>query len=386
MHDIVIPKLNANDESYVLVEWVCADGDRVEPGQPLAVVETSKATLDLEAERAGVLQQVARERTTCAVGEVVGRLYATEAERLVATEGVTPATEGAAAGGDGSGVAAVDGTAVAGLLVTEPARRLAAEHGIDEVSLAALGPGVVRTADVERLIAVGAPPTGNRRTLMRVQRAVAAAVSASHRDVPAAFVAIRVCADAFLGLRDAEGAATPVGLPELVVRVIAERFANFPDFFATLDGDDVITAERPNVGVTVDAGTGLYVPVIADAANMPVARIGERLAAFHRAALTTGFVETELLGGTITLAPHTYRDVVTAVPIVFPGQTVTVSLTGLRGEPALDRSGGTVRRTVYELGVAYDHRVVNGRDAVLFLKAAKADLETPSRLAALLGP
>jgi len=84
----------------------------------------------------------------------------------------------------------------------------------------------------------------------------------------------------------------------------------------------------------------------------------------------------------VPLAPHTYRDVVTAVPIVFPGQTAAVSLTGLREEPALDRDGGIVRRPVYELGVAYDHRVINGRDAVLFLKAAKADLETPARLAA----
>jgi len=116
-----------------------------------------------------------------------------------------------------------------------------------------------------------------------------------------------------------------------------------------------------------------------------VARIGERLAAFHRAALSTGFHETDLTGGTITLALHTYRDVVTAVPIVFPGQTAAVSLTGMRDEPALDRDGVVVRRPVYELGVAYDHRIVNGRDAVLFLKAAKADLESPARLTALLG-
>lgn len=415
MTEIRIPTLNANDDTYLLTEWLAADGQPVRSGDPVAVVETSKAAEELVSAGDGVLLQLVPAGGEYAPDTVIGRLFASVEEWRGFVE--RSGTAEPAGGQDTAGADAAGGNG-AGPVITAPARALLDELGIPTERLAELAPDlrglrVVRRADVERLAAgrraAAAPAvegtpvegqaaegepvegqpgepvaaSGRVHALPRVQQAVAAVVERSHQTVPAAFVAARVDVAAALALaRD----LTPrlrvlVGLPELLVAAVARLHERFPLCFAApQDGRAVRLADAPHVGVTVDVGKGLYVPVVRDAARRPVGEIARELMRFRVAALRGAFRPQDLAGANILVALHNEGGVTVAVPMVFPGHTCAVSLTATHQEPAVDASGRLTVRPVVNLGLAYDHRVLNGRDAVEFLEALRAVLQSPEQL------
>ncbi|MCG5435281.1 2-oxo acid dehydrogenase subunit E2, partial [Micromonospora foliorum] len=220
--------------------------------------------------------------------------------------------------------------------------------------------------------------------LSRAQRAVAAVVTESHREVPAALAVIKVRVDAALTMARqlTRTTRTLVGLPELLVKAIGELREEHPLLFAAPgDGSSVRLAESAHVGVTIDVGTGLFIPVVRDVEELTCAEIAETLMDFRSRAGGTGFRAGELAGGTIVVSLHTDPDVVLAGPIVFPGQTCVVAIGGTQDELALDAAGQVVTRRFVNISAVYDHRVVNGREAVAFLQAVKAALESPAQLA-----
>ncbi|MEU9837544.1 2-oxo acid dehydrogenase subunit E2, partial [Streptosporangium sp. NPDC048047] len=260
------------------------------------------------------------------------------------------------------------------IVITEPARALMDELGISPDQVRGLGKKVVRRADLAGLTGPGLLP------LSKLQRRVAEVVTASHRDIPAAFTAVRVdVTDALPVARElTRRGRVLVGLPELVVKATGELLDRFPLFFATpLRADAARRAVTADVGVTVDVGKGMYIPVVRDAGRRPPAEIARDLTRFRTTAMNGGFREDDLRDGNITLTLHTGDAVITAVPIVFPGQICALSLPAPRPEVVENGEGGFVTRRVVSLGLAYDHRFVNGREAVEFLGAIRATLERP---------
>ncbi|MFG1654550.1 2-oxo acid dehydrogenase subunit E2 [Micromonospora sp. NPDC049275] len=398
MTDLVVPKLNNNDTTYVLLDWLAEDGEQVRSGEPIAEVETSKAAEELLCDGDGVLHRLVEVNRECAPGDVIGHVFdSEEARQRFLAEAVTPSGP-------------PPETQPGGPVLTDSARELAAAHGLDDAELRGLGKSVVRRTDVERLLADrsaapaattepvvvaaaaalaagdGPEPDDPRQvhTLSRAQRAVAAVVTDSHREVPAALAVIKVRADAALTVaRDLTRATrTLVGLPELLVKAIGRLREDHPLLFASPgDGSSVRLAEAAHVGVTIDVGTGLFIPVVRDVEELTCAEIAETLMDFRSRAGGEGFRAGELAGGTIVVSLHTDPDVVLAGPIVFPGQTCVVAIGGTQDELALDTDGRVVTRRFVNLSAVYDHRVVNGREAVAFLQAVKAALESPDQLA-----
>ncbi|WP_433056631.1 2-oxo acid dehydrogenase subunit E2 [Dactylosporangium sp. CS-033363] len=337
MTEILVPKLNTNDDTYTLLEWLAPAGSLVEPGDPVASVETSKAVEELPSGGSGYLRQLLPEGASCAAGSVIGRL------------------EGAP-----SAAAVVAPADISDIVITEPALRAMAERGIERSAVEALGRKVIRVADLD---ALGGAAAAVEERLPAVQRAVAAVVTESAA-IPQAFVAIRVPAEA-AGARGRELTRQykrMIGLPELTIAAIGAVAAGHPDCFAAfVPPDRVRRAAAIDVGVTVDVGRGLHVPVIRDVPARSPADIAARLMELRTTALRGAFRPADLAGPAILLALHTDLDVTAAVPLVLPGTTCAVSLTG--------RVDGHV-----QLGLAYDHRVLNGRGATLFLKAVAAQL------------
>ncbi|MFI6321052.1 2-oxo acid dehydrogenase subunit E2 [Nonomuraea sp. NPDC050556] len=348
MGDIVLPQLNTNDTEYLLVEWLVEGGKPVRAGDAVALVESSKAASELEASLDGYLTPLVPAGTWCVAGTVLG-LVTTEPQAAPVVE-VERERQ----------------------VITEPARALMAELGVTEAQVAALGVAIVRRSDVEGLVA-----TVRREPLSRVQRAVGRAVTLSHETIPAAYAAVRFDVGPALA-RAAEltrEVRRPVGLAELFVAAIARLHATHPLFFARLDGDAALLSERPDIGVTFDLGDGLFVPVVRDAANLTPKELATVLIKHRVAAATGGFTDADLAGATITLTLHTEADVVLAIPFVFPGQVCALALTAPRPELMLD-DGAVVQRMVADVGLAYDHRLINGRDAALFLAALKSEVES----------
>ena len=319
-------------------------------------METSKAAEELLSDHTGVLHRVTEVNQECAPGDVIGHVFDSEAARqrflasAVAPGGPAPDAH------------------PGGPVLTDSARELAAAHGLGDDELRGLGKAVVRRTDVERLLADrsaapaaatepvvvaaaaalaagdGPEPEDPRpvHALSRAQRAVAAVVTESHREVPAALAVIKVRVDAALTVARqlTRTTRTLVGLPELLVKAIGGLREEHPLLFAAPgDGSSVRLAEAAHVGVTIDVGTGLFIPVVRDVEELTCAEIAETLMDFRSRAGGTGFRAGELAGGTIVVSLHTDPDVVLAGPIVFPGQTCVVAIGGTQDELALDAAG-----------------------------------------------
>ncbi|GIH61652.1 2-oxo acid dehydrogenase subunit E2 [Microbispora siamensis] len=361
MAELRVPKLNNNDTEYLLVEWLAADGARVAEDDAVALVETSKAAEELTAGASGILRHRLRPGVWCRPDDVIASIGGT-----VEPSGPEPASPPTAQ------QSAADDSAP---LITAPARALIDELGIDLERIEALGIPVVRRADVERLAATpaGDETSAAEHRLTRVQRAVARSVQLSHRTIPAAYAVVRM--DLGPALEYARATTReirrPVGIAEVFVQAVAGLHERFPLFFATVeeaaDGTARVTrallSEAPNIGVTVDVGEGLYVPVVHDAASRTTKDIATTLMK-HRLAATTGeFTESDLSGANFVVTLHTEHGVVLAIPFVFPGTVCALAVTA-------PRDG-----TLADIGLAYDHRLINGRDAALFLNALKAAVE-----------
>ncbi|MEV7025620.1 2-oxo acid dehydrogenase subunit E2 [Kitasatospora sp. NPDC093558] len=320
---VVMPKLNNNDAAYLVVEWHVPDGAYVEEGEPLLDVETSKAVEEIAAPASGYLRVHARAGSELGVAELLAELFGEPPGELPELEGALP----------------------------EPA---------------------------------GTPDARTYR-LDRVQQGTAAVVTRAHREVPAAFAAVEVPVDAALERLRAVSEATgaEAGLPELLVKAVAAARPAFPHLFGTLvDEHTVELAERVDIAVTVDAGNGLYTPVLRDCAARPLAELADDLMDFRLKAYRGGFTAGELAGGALTVSLNLEPGVLLVRPIVMWPQLCMLSIAGpvRRLVPADD---GPVPADVVTLGLAHDHRVVNGRDAVAFLRAVAEGLSDARQLAKL---
>lgn len=370
MHEITVPKLNSNDTGYVLTTWHFADGDTVPADAEIAVVETSKTAEELTTEAGGVLQRRLAESQECRPGEVIGHLFPDEQERLrfLAME---PSAE-------------PRGDLLADLLITEPARELIDQYGIDIDDLLATGKKVIGTADVRRLLGKNGQRT---LRLSPAQLAVAEVVTASHRTIPAAYAVVSVSVD---GASEALRSYTArekvtVRLPELLIRCIADLTKRFPLFFAAAHDDGTATlAGEARVGVTIDVGHGLTIPVFGGADLASPATIARAMTAYRGKAVRQQLTAADLSGATIALSLPA-GEVLLAQPLVPPGLSCMLALGATYSAPDLDADGGLVRRQAAYLGLSYDHRLINGRDAALFLGELKTALESPEQLRALLG-
>ena len=364
MADIRVPKINNNDQTYTLVAWLAADDQPVNPDDLLATLETSKAAEDLVCEESGILWHAVQAGSECQPGDVIGQV-------------VPPGTERSAD----------ERVAQAQPADDEPVITHAAQVLIDELSIGAeqlrkLDAKVVRAADIEQLAAGDGGPDRTYQ-LPAVQHAVARTVQRSHQSIPAAYTVVRVDVGAAQDLARQLGIRLRkmVGLPELLIAALASLHKQYPLFFAVPQSEDtMLLAEDAHIGMTIDADNGLFVPVVRNASSRTIEGIAEIVGTFRLSASRGKFQEQDLSGGNITIALHRDPDVVLAIPLIFPGQTCCLALAGAQQVVVIDDDGNVAARTVANIGLAYDHRFINGAQALQFLQAVKGTLESPDHL------
>ena len=366
MREIAVPRLNSNDDTCLLVEWSYPAGADVDAHAVIAVVETSKAAADICSDDAGIIHPIAEPGAECRVGEVIGYVFgdARERQEFLAAQP--------------NGQSTTDGSAGPAPVLTDAARRLSERVGVSPDRLRALGKRIIREADVEAL--VGAPPADDAALPPR-QRAIAKVVSRSHRTIPDAFVAMKVRCDELLELLRERNAKDDrmVGVPEVAIAVLAGLKPAFPTFFASVEDDDrlILPPTRTDIGVTIDVGTGLFVPVVRDAGALTAGEIADRLMEFRVKALRAAFREADLSAGQLTVSLNTDAEVLFAIPIILPPQVCVLAIGSAQPELTLDGQGQIRQHTSVTVGLSYDHRVINGRDAVEFLTAFKQAMRRP---------
>ncbi|MEV5281838.1 MULTISPECIES: 2-oxo acid dehydrogenase subunit E2 [unclassified Streptomyces] len=369
MFDIAVPRLNSNDATATVVEWRAADAENVQQGDVVAVIETAKATAELEAPASGVVRHDVPEGAEAEPGSVIGRICPDRA----AWEAAERLAEHEAAPQD--------------LVLTRAARELARRHRLGEEELRGLGRRLVREADVAALVPGNSATDGPRVRLSARQREIAATVSRVHQQVPQASLVMKADATALSAVLDRarRDRRTRLGLTELVIKSVASLRGRFPRCFARFDGGDSYELlPGAHVAVTVDTGSGLFLPVARDADTVSVADLGQWLLTCAVRAARDRFELADFAGANVALSLHTEPGVVQALPLIPPGLVGAVTLCGPSDEVALDDSGRAYRRPVVHLGLAYDHRVVNGREAMTFLTALRDTLESAHQLGALI--
>ena len=371
MHEVIVPKLNTNDESCVLRDWLVADAARVAEGDLIAVLETSKATYDLQSDFSGVIERSAEEGEEFYFGAIIARVFDSEKERD--DFGKSPAVQDADGGRPS-------------YIVTAGARALVERHNISADQLATLGKKAIKKADVESLLAADkdkatskqAPDPEGVVTLTRRQLSIAKTVTHSHTTIPAAFLAVKIyCDNALDALKEfSKRNKVMAGLPEFLLKTVAGNSTEYPFFFGKLlDDERFLPAADPGVGVTMDFGKGLSIPVVRCAASRPFKDIVKEILGFREKALRDEFRAEELAGGHISISINMNQDVVCVVPIVLPGQTCMLSIASIQTELTADKKSNLSTRRFTTLGVTYDHRVINGFEAVQFAQTIKAQME-----------
>jgi len=365
MISVKAPRFDINDDKVKLVQWLVHEGDQVEVGMLLCIVETSKATFDVLAERAGILsiKAIPGEQYSC--DDVLGNIFENKKEFLAYKEGALQEQR-----------KEIQGEVV----LSKGAQKLILEKGITQDQIKALGKQVIREADILSLLSEDTGlAQGSPDPLSRHQRMVAQVVMKSHREIPAAFVALRVYGDRLLAgiaqMRTQKGVI--VGIAEFLIYSLGRLSKKYPSFYGKYVNDHFIPAgEDCSVGVTFDVGHGLFVPRMPQAANRPLQEIITWLATARMKALRNNFKQEDLELGDISISLNADKDVEFVVPFIFPPQVCIVSVGSIFEEWSQTTPGNPpMARKYFLLGVAYDHRINNGSKATQFAQAIKRILE-----------
>ena len=381
MSNIVVPELGESVVEARVARWLKKAGDRVEAGEPVVELETEKIDLEVGAERSGVLASIARkEGEDVRIGELLAVIDESAAP---APASAAPATAGKPTGGNGSG-----GTAPASAV---PAT--AGEPTKVEIAPASAVPATAgKPTKVEIAPAFAVPATAGRpeRTEERV-RMSKRRLTIARRLVEAQHTAAmlttfnEVDMTAVMGLRERQKDefkkqfGVGLGIASFFVKSAVAALRAFPALNAEIQGDEIVYKRYYDIGVAVGAEGGLVVPVIRDADRLSFAQIEQSIRDFAARAAGGSLTLEDLKGGTFTVTNGGVFGSLLSTPILNPPQVGILGLHKIQ-DRAVPVEGRVVIRPMMYVALSYDHRIVDGREAVQFLVKIKSCVEDPGRL------
>lgn len=366
MNKIIIPQLNANDESCTLNEWIIDSGEKVKKGDVIAILESSKAAYDFESEAEGILYHLINEGEEAAFGSCIGYIFENEEEKdgFLTTQRKQQEEKSS-------------------FKITKLADVLMKQHNITEEHLKSLNKTVIKKSDIETIINKKSEGGKSTYKLSPLQSHIAKVVTLSHNTIPKAFALVKVYSDTLfyslqkLNSNTEEEDNEILGITEVLVFIVAKLHDQFPLFFSTLTSENsYLTAEFPHIGITIDLGKGLFIPVIKKANRLTLQEIADILMNYRINAMRNSFASDELEGGNISISLNTDDDVIMVSPIILPSQVCMISVSAVQEEVALDAEENIKKVSYFNLGLAYDHRIINGNAAIGFLKTIKEMIET----------
>jgi pyruvate dehydrogenase E2 component (dihydrolipoamide acetyltransferase) len=386
-----MPRLSDSMEEGTIVDWLVGDGTRVARGDELAEIETDKATMTYEADADGFLQHVVAAGETVAVGAMIARLLTEDELRA----GDPPGGRATAnAGGNDRGPEDLPITSAAravGIAHTESpmrvkasplARRMALGLGVELEPLAGSGPGGrIVLADVKAAARTRGPAQRNDDVetvaLTPAQRTIARRMSDSHATVPDFQVRTEVDVTQLQEIRRSMKAASrSASINDFVVRACALALRAHPRANATYRDGAFHLHARVNVGVAVAGEGTLVVPVIFDADAKTLTQLAEESRALAAKVRDGTITPAELSGGTFTVSNLGMFGVTSFTAVITPGQAAVLAVGSAVDRPAaLD--GDIVMRSIMDLSLSCDHRILYGADAASFIADLRGLLERP---------
>src|SRR5438128_1397054 len=427
MPEITMPRLSDTMEEGTIARWLKKPGDKVNKGDILGEIETDKATMDLEAYETGVLEQIlVQEGETVPIGQAIaivgtgaGATQASAPKQEQAAKAAQPSAtstataqpppavsterEGVAAGGSG------DGTAVK---ASPLARRIAEEHSIDLRQVPGTGPGgrIVRD-DIEDILEQqrakpapaaptpaappqaapapapqpsAPPPDTELVKLSRVQQLIARRLTESKQTIPHFYVSSEVDMTDILAMRQTLNAnageeGVKITVNDLIVKACALALEKFPEVNSSLKDEYFVRYKRINVGMAVDAPTGLVVPVIRDANTKGVRSIARESKALVAKARANKLTPADLEGGTFSVSNLGMMDASNFIAVINPPQAAILAVAATRKQ-FVPINGQPVVRDLMTMTMSTDHRILSGATVARFLQEVKQLLQNPYSL------
>lgn len=395
--EVKVPQLPESVSEATLATWHKKEGDFVEYGQNLVDIETDKIVMELPAPQAGVLVKIIKASGLSAISAEVIATIDTEAKAAAA-----PAASAAAAAPAAAQAAPV----------MPAAAKLAADNGINPASVPGTGrDGRVTKIDVQNRIdmqaakpaaaavsttspAVSAPsvPLGllgerpeQRVPMSRLRQRVAERLIQSQQTAALLTTFNEVNMGPLMALRNTykdrfeKEHGVKLGFMGFFIKAVVHALKKYPIVNASVDGTDIIYHGYFDIGVAVGSPRGLVVPVIRNADQLSLADIEKTIADFGARARDGKLGIEELTGGTYTISNGGTFGSMMSTPIVNPPQSAILGMHATKDRAVVENGQVVVRPMMY-LAQSYDHRIIDGREAVLSLVAIKEAIEDPARL------
>ena len=389
MITVKTPELAESVAEATLLDWQKQPGDAVAEGEILVSVETDKIVLEVYAPQGGVLQEILKKEGDSVVSdEPLARID----ETAQAASAPAPAPKAAEKPQPAPAPVAAAAPATSEAAAMPSARKIAAERGIELSAIEGSGRGG-RITKSDALAATtqsspSAPAAGRetqREPMSRLRARVAERMLLSQRQSASLTTFNEADMSAVIALRRAHRDAfearhgVKLGFMGFFVKAATAALIRHPVVNSSIDGGEILRPNYCDICVAVGAARGLVAPVLRDAERMSIAQIEAGIADFAARAKNGSLTLEDLTGGTFTVTNGGVFGSMMSTPILNPPQSAILGMHAIK-ERAVVVDGAVVARPMMNLALTYDHRLIDGADAVLFLVAIKSAIEDPARL------
>lgn len=403
--EVKVPAVGESVQEAMIHKWHKSSGEAVRRDDVLMELETDKATVEVTAEADGVIEILEKEGATVAIGAVIARIDTSA--KTAATAPKAPAPQ--------PGTTSLPPPAPVGAAPLSPAvRRLVTEEKVDPSTVTATGKdGRLTKGDVlvhlegtpaakpagktietegkkaPEMRAPAPKPLGQRgerrepmtmlrrriaERLVHAQSTAAILTTFNEVDMKAVMDLRKQYKDAF---KDRHGVG--LGFMSFFVKAAVEALKTYPAINGWIDGNDIIFHDYYDIGVAVSSERGLVVPVVRDVDKMDMAEIEKAIGYYGQKARDNKIAVDDLTGGTFTISNGGVFGSLLSTPILNPPQSAILGMHKIQERP-MALNGQVVIRPMMYLALSYDHRIVDGKEAVQFLVKIKELVEDPTRL------
>ena len=387
--EVKVPVLAESVPDATLLEWKKKSGERVERGENLIDLETDKVTLEVAAPEGGILVELRKQ-----TGDVVTADEILAVIDTTATASVETAAPAAAAPAASKADAARMGPA---------ARKIIDEKGLDPTNIAGSGKdGRITKADalssapaLKQAPAPVAPPAAittasgpradERVPMTRLRKRTAERLLQAQQQAAILTTFNEVNMQPVMDLRNRykddfeKRYGVKMGFMSFFVRAAVEALKKFPVVNAFIDGEDIVYHPYFDIGVAVGSERGLVVPILRNAETLSFAEIELKVREFGEKARDGKLTIEELSGGTFTISNGGIFGSLVSTPILNPPQSAILGMHKIQDRPVVEKGAIVIRPMMY-LALSYDHRIIDGREAVQCLDTIRQLLEDPSRM------
>ena len=402
--EMKIPALGESISEVVIAKWLKKDGDYVKMDEVLCELETDKATMELNAEQAGVLKILAEEGAILAIGDVVCSLD-TDAKAPAAHASAAPQAAAPQAAGQTT-AAPAGGDSYASGHPSPAAAKILAEKGMDAAQVAGTGKdgritkedalkaeqapaAPAAKASTPAAPAAPAAPVGERNQrrerMSQLRKTVARRLVSVKNETAMLTTFNEVNMGPVMELRSRykdkfkEKYGVGLGFMSFFTRAVCLALQEFPSVNAMIDGDEMILNDFCDISIAVSAPRGLVVPVIRNAEKLGLHEIEAEVGRLAKRARENQLTLEEMTGGTFTITNGGVFGSMLSTPIINAPQSAILGMHNIVERP-IALNGEVVIRPVMYIALSYDHRIIDGRESVSFLFRVKEYLEDPARM------